>query len=323
MATKTTVPTLADLYAQFQTQEEEARAANLERQRRIENIFETQLGMYAPGGPFEKAALAELAKTKIRDVSAAEQRDISSGLFGLRSRGTEWESAVGMPSRLRLEDIMQQRRSAVLSSQAGFLERIQTPYPDYSALIQAFAAQGSMGGIVGGYTSGGATTGSGKPYQSIESWMDETFGDVGTRGPSGSGIVVAKGEPETPKQPGDPYTAKWYEQKRLENQAKLAKQYEEGTSYAQLQGTFTPEQLAYATDPSVSQFTPEQLEAATTTTTQQASESDETSTTPRPANYLAVQAMSLPTYKEYKAFAESHGLKAGSKAEWEAVKKRV
>ena len=121
---------LDELIAEFRAKEEEALASNEERKNQILEIFDTQLSAYESGGAFEKASLAEIDKQKVRDVGETSQSDISRGLYGIRPYGQEWESAVGAGARLKLEDLMQQRRSEVLGAEAGFLERIEEPYPD-------------------------------------------------------------------------------------------------------------------------------------------------------------------------------------------------
>jgi len=79
------------------------------------------------------------------------QQMISSGLYGTTTAagaGRRWEEAVGAPARLRLEDIMMQRLSQAQVGKAGFMERIEEPYPDY-AMMAGLMQQGAAGG--GGY----------------------------------------------------------------------------------------------------------------------------------------------------------------------------
>lgn len=152
------MPTIEELIAQYSEREEEARAANIRRQEQVTSIFDEIIARYGPGGTYGAAAEALLGQQKIRDVGAVTQRDITRGLYGIRPYEQEWEAAVGAPARLRLEDIKMERLSQAQLGKAGFLERIEEPYPDYGALMQAVSAQaGAAGGEagVGGVSVGG------------------------------------------------------------------------------------------------------------------------------------------------------------------------
>ncbi len=130
------------LISGFQKQAEGARQANLARQQRIEGIYSSMLERYQPGGTFEKAGLGQIERAKTKGVGQETQQMISSGMYGTTTAagtGRRWEADVGAPARLRLEDIMGQRRTGIQQQKAGFLERIQQPYPDYSALMGAIA----------------------------------------------------------------------------------------------------------------------------------------------------------------------------------------
>lgn len=135
-------PNYSGLISGFQQQAAGARQANLARQQRIESIYSSMLERYQPGGAFEKGGLAQIESARTKGVGREQQQMISSGLFGTTtaaSVGRRWEADVGAPARLRLEDIMGQRRTGIQQQKAGFLERIQQPYPDYSALMNAIA----------------------------------------------------------------------------------------------------------------------------------------------------------------------------------------
>ena len=136
---------LQSLITQFQTKEAEARAANIKRREQVTSIFDEIIARYGPGGTYGKGAEALLERQKVRDVGATAQRDISRGLYGIRPYEQEWEAGVGAESRLRLEDIKMERLSAAQMGKAGFMERIEEPYPDYSALMQAATAQAGVG----------------------------------------------------------------------------------------------------------------------------------------------------------------------------------
>jgi len=133
-------PSYAGLTAGFQRAGAQARAANIARQRRIESIYGEMMQRYQPGGAFEKRGLGEIERARTKGVGQEMQQMISSGMYGTTTAAgvpRQWEAEVGAPARLRLEDIMQQRLTGIQQQKAGFLERIQEPYPDYSALMSA------------------------------------------------------------------------------------------------------------------------------------------------------------------------------------------
>lgn len=109
------------------------------QQRTLEKLR----GLVGEESTFGKSYLDLLEKQKVRDVSSAQQSDISRGLYGLRNRGQEWESSVGAGARLKLEDLLTERLSGALGAKASFLQSIEEPYPDYNALMQANQATAS------------------------------------------------------------------------------------------------------------------------------------------------------------------------------------
>jgi len=135
-------PQYGGLISQIGAQSASAKAANIARQKRIESLYEKMMGMVQPGGAFEKRGLADIERQKTKGVGQEMQQMISSGMYGTTTAagvGKGWEAEVGAPARLRLEDIMQQRQLGVMGQKAGFLERIEDVYPDYSSLLQILA----------------------------------------------------------------------------------------------------------------------------------------------------------------------------------------
>lgn len=133
---------------------ERARQANIARQVRIEKMYSEMMGMVGPGGAFEKAGLGEIERARTRGVGGEMQQMISSGMYGTTTAAgvpRQWEAEVGAPARLRLEDIMTQRQLGVKQQMAGFLERIQEPYPDYALMASLMpAAEKTVTRRVGG-----------------------------------------------------------------------------------------------------------------------------------------------------------------------------
>lgn len=152
---------------QMAAKEQEAKAANLAREKEIRGIYSQIISRYEPGGAFERSQLGQLEQQKTQALGQGTQHLISSGLYNTTMQtgmGNAWERDVGGPSRLRLEDVMTTRRNEAQMNLAGFIERISNEYPDQSPLMNAAAAQGfadRYGGSAGG--------GSG-------SLFDQTFG---------------------------------------------------------------------------------------------------------------------------------------------------
>ena len=117
---------------------EKARVANIARQKRIEAMYSEMMARVKPGGVFEKRGLAGIERARVRGVGEETQQMISSGMYGTTTTAgipRRWEAEVGAPARMSLEDIMEQRRTAIQREKAGFLERIEEPYPDYTTLM--------------------------------------------------------------------------------------------------------------------------------------------------------------------------------------------
>lgn len=130
------------LISQVGAQQQSAKRANLQRYAQAMKIYEGIISRTAPGGAFEKAGLAQIETAKTRGVGREMQQLISGGMFGTTTAaGVErgWEADVGAPARLRLEDIMEQRRTTAQLGKAEFIERREDVYPDYSALLQMLA----------------------------------------------------------------------------------------------------------------------------------------------------------------------------------------
>jgi len=134
---------LSSLYADFQKREEGALAANKAREAEIRGIYGDIIGQGQ--GAARTAGLAEIEQGKTRAVGAGTQQMISSGLYGTTTAASipvQAEQTAGL-QRLKLEDMLTQRTNVAKLGLAGFAERIETPYPDYSMLMNAMIAQGS------------------------------------------------------------------------------------------------------------------------------------------------------------------------------------
>ncbi len=135
----------SSLIADFQKREEGARQANIEREQEIRGTYQDLISQSQEGGAFRQAGLADIERSKTQAIGAGTQQMISSGLYGTTTAAAipaQAESQAGL-QRLKLEDMLQQRTQELKLGQAGFVERIETPYPDYNMLMQAMIAQGS------------------------------------------------------------------------------------------------------------------------------------------------------------------------------------
>jgi len=132
-----------DIIANFQQQQEAARAANEARYAESLKLYDEIIKQYQPEGGFLKGAETELGREKVRTVAGQEQKLVSSGLFGTSTTaglGSKWEAEVGQPARLKLEDVRMGRLAQALGAKAGAIERREDIGPDY-ATIAALSQQ--------------------------------------------------------------------------------------------------------------------------------------------------------------------------------------
>ena len=131
------------LLADFEKREKAARKANIAREQEIRRTYGDIIGQGQ--GAARTAGLAEIERGKTQAIGAGTQQMISSGLYGTTTAASIPVQAEGQASlsRLKLEDMLQQRTNQAKLGLAGFVERIETPYPDYNMLLQASIAQGS------------------------------------------------------------------------------------------------------------------------------------------------------------------------------------
>ena len=129
--------------ADFQKREAAALAANKKREAEIRGTYADIISQYQSGGAFKAAGLADIEESKVRAVGAGTQQLISSGLYGTTTAAALPVQAENQAqrSRLKLEDILQERTNQAKLGLAGFVERIDEPYPDFSMLMNAMAAR--------------------------------------------------------------------------------------------------------------------------------------------------------------------------------------
>jgi len=137
----------SSLIRSFQIAEARARAANIKREQELRGMYEKVEERYQPGGAFEVSGKAEIERAKVKSTGQEMQQLISSGMYGTTTAAgipSRWEAEVGMPARSKLEDISMGRLTQAEMAKAGFIERIQEPYPDYGPLMQAIQAASAV-----------------------------------------------------------------------------------------------------------------------------------------------------------------------------------
>jgi hypothetical protein len=147
-----------------------ANAKNKAREDEARSIYDKIIGTYAPGGEFGKGTEAMLERQKTKDTASATQQLISSGLYGSTMTAglpKKWEEEVGMPSRLKLEDLRYGAWTSALGQKAQFITGIEDQSPSYELMAGLSQAAGygsqtpSMGSwAMQGLPAYGSTTGS-------------------------------------------------------------------------------------------------------------------------------------------------------------------
>ncbi|MCP5019662.1 MAG: hypothetical protein GY938_30915 [Ketobacter sp.] len=133
----------ASLLANFQKREAAALASNEAREAEVRGTYDEIIGQGQ--GAFRTAGLADIEEAKTKAVGAGTQQLISSGMYGTTTAASLPVQAENQAarSRLKLEDLIQQRTNTAKLGKAAFVERISEPYPDYNILMQAAAAGAS------------------------------------------------------------------------------------------------------------------------------------------------------------------------------------
>jgi len=147
-SSRSSASNVSGLVAQFQAAAARARAANIAREREVRALHDQIISRAAQPST---AGMKEIEAAGVKAAGTGMQQLISSGLYGTTTAAAlsrQWEAEVGAPARLKLEDIAEQRLSSAQQAKAGFVERIQEPYPDYGPLMQAIQAASAVGGGV-------------------------------------------------------------------------------------------------------------------------------------------------------------------------------
>ena len=137
--------TIQDLVNQFTYAQQQAKAANEARYKELLGIAGEVETLF--GKDYGAGFKAELERAKTRDVASSMQSLVSSGLGGTTrgaGLGKKWEEEIGVPSRLKLEDVIAEKQFAAKQFKAGIIERRTDEYPDYNSLMQAVSSMSSV-----------------------------------------------------------------------------------------------------------------------------------------------------------------------------------
>jgi len=153
------------LLQDFKQKEADALAANKAREDQINQTYADLIARSSEGGFMKEAGLADIEKAKTQAIGSGMQQLISSGMYGTTTAASlpMRAEADASTSRLKLEDMLEQRTMGLRERQAGFTERISDPYPDYGMLMQAAMAQNSQPSYQPLPTYGGGGGGTSQP----------------------------------------------------------------------------------------------------------------------------------------------------------------
>lgn len=136
---------LYDIYSKMAG---EAKAANVKRETEIRDIYADIINSISGSNESLRAAgLKDIESQANKAIGQQTQNLISSGLYGTTTAAavpTQVATQFTQPARLKLEDFLSSRKREAQLGLAGFIERIENPYPDYSALMQAEIANASV-----------------------------------------------------------------------------------------------------------------------------------------------------------------------------------
>jgi len=163
------------LTGRYEKMEAEAKESNKARETEIRGLYGSILnGLTGSENSLRASGLKDIETQSNKLVGNETQNLISSGLFGTTTAAsvpTRVASEFTEPSRLKLEDMLSQRKTEAQLGLAGFVERIQNPYPDYNNLVQAQIAQASTQ-----QQQPQPQPVATKPHKSLSEWLRTDFG---------------------------------------------------------------------------------------------------------------------------------------------------
>lgn len=154
------MPSYSEIIQNFQAKQDAANVANEKRYEEALALYGDIVEQYKPGGAFGAGFEAQLGRQKTRTVAGQTQQLVSSGLYGTSvtaGLGQKFEEEVGMPARLKLEDMRMVRYAEAVGQKAGLIERREDVGPDYSLISQLAAQAGARPTTVYGGAAGGVS----------------------------------------------------------------------------------------------------------------------------------------------------------------------
>lgn len=141
-----------DLTQSYYNVAQTAYAKNLEKLQYGKDVLNKLITSYEASKYYGAGGAGEtyqkmLEEQKRLDVSAGVSSLYGQGLAGTTLRGRlpmAWESQVGAPARAKLEDVRRGTEEKYKMDLMNLITGVETPYPDYGALMQAQAAQASV-----------------------------------------------------------------------------------------------------------------------------------------------------------------------------------
>ena len=139
---------MADYIQSLLQARNQANLANTQREGEIRSIYDAILSGLTKDSAFYKGGIADIEREKSKGIGQTYQQLISSGMFGTTTAANvpqTWERDYAGPQRLKLEDIMEQRRTSAQLGKAGFIERIQDIGPSLTDIFSMAQAGQSAG----------------------------------------------------------------------------------------------------------------------------------------------------------------------------------
>ena len=130
----------------IQKLQDQTNAKNKAREDEVRAMLDEVIGMYRPGGTYGQGVEKQLDIERTKALSSGGQALISSGLFnttGFAGLSQQFEQQVGMPTRMKLEDLRMDKLQGALGQKAQFVTDIQDTAPDYRLLAELMREGGA------------------------------------------------------------------------------------------------------------------------------------------------------------------------------------
>ncbi len=105
------------------------------QEKSVMNLYDQIIGMY--GSDYGSGELAMLERQKTKDIASAQQSLVSSGLYGTTMTAglpKKWEEEIGVPSRLKLEDVRKTSLAGAYGAKAAAIQNIEYEPIDYNTI---------------------------------------------------------------------------------------------------------------------------------------------------------------------------------------------